>query len=83
MNANAPVRVGELEDLATPFQRHVVPLQSLRQALWVVGAVFVMLTAYLFGVWHEGGHISSRIWMFVGLDGSAREEFGSPQGSDS
>ena len=68
MSTNAPVQVGELEDLARPFQRYLLPLQTFRQALWLVGGLsFVMLAVYLFDVRYEGGHTTLRGWMFIGF----------------
>src|SRR5690348_13951196 len=65
MNTDAGVQVGELEDLATPFQRRFLPLQSVRQALWVAGAViFVVVGGYLLDRWYDGGH-SASLWIFV------------------
>jgi hypothetical protein len=68
MNAGARVQVGELEDLASPFQRYLLPLQSVWQVLWLVFIVAAVLAAlFLFDELHENGQTSGSAWMMIAL----------------
>jgi hypothetical protein len=66
MSDEASVNVGQMEDLAHPIQRYLLPFQSVEQVLWVIipVPVFVALL-YAYDNLVESGRTSFHSWIKI------------------
>ena len=68
MSDEAPVKVGQIEDLARPVQRYLLPFQSLEQVLWVVIPVTVFVgLLFAYDTLLDSGMTSWRSWIKIAL----------------
>ena len=68
MSDEAPVKVGQIEDLAHPVQRYLLPFQSLEQVLWVVIPVTVFVgLLFAYDNLLDSGMTSWRSWIIAGF----------------
>jgi hypothetical protein len=68
MSDEAPVKVGQIEDLARPVQRYLLPFQSLEQVLWVVIPVTVVVgLLFAYDILLDSGMTSWRSWIKIAL----------------
>jgi hypothetical protein len=62
------VKVGQIEDLAHPVQRYLLPFQSLEQVLWVIIPVTVFVgLLFAYDTLLDSGMTSWRSWIKIAL----------------
>jgi hypothetical protein len=66
MNTKGSVKVGELEELAHPIQRYLLPLQSVEQVLAIIVCVTVCVSVlFAYDTLVDGSQMPIHVWIVI------------------